>query len=81
METTDEVPDWAKVWLDLDVAAWLHEVADKYFAGSVQLALNEMLRVPMAMSQKPDDRWVGLEAKKKAHEAGERHAQWLKQRR
>lgn len=73
--TTDEVPDWAKVWLDHDVATWLHVIADKYFAGNVELAMNEMLRVTMAMSTKPDDPWAGIMAQQKAHSRGQREAE------
>lgn len=71
METTDEVPDWAKVWLDRDVATWLHLIADKYFAGDVGLALNEMLRIPMAMHNKPDDPWAGIMAHRWSKARGE----------
>jgi hypothetical protein len=70
METTDEVPDWAKVWLDRDVAAWLHVQADRFFGGNVDLALNEFLRVVMEMSAKPDDPWAGIEAHRRAHARG-----------
>lgn len=71
METTDEVPDWAKIWLERDVASWLHVIADRYFAGNTELALNEMLRIPMALSTKPDDPWAGIEAHRKAKMRGE----------
>lgn len=70
-DDTDEVPDWAKVWLDRDVAAWLHLQADKYFGGDINLTLNEMLRIPMAMSAKPDDPWAGITAHRQARSAGE----------
>lgn len=73
--TTDEVPDWAKLWLDRDVAVWLHEIADKYFGGNIELTLNEMLRVPMAMSAKPDDPWAGIMAHQKSRSRGEYEAE------
>lgn len=43
----DEVPDWAKLWLDIEVAEWLHRQADDYFDGNVERALNETLRLAM----------------------------------
>jgi hypothetical protein len=78
MDTTDEVPDWAKVWFDRDVAEWLHVIADKYFAGNVELAMNEMLRITMAMYNKPDDRWAGIEEHRRAHARGEAEAERLR---
>lgn len=71
MATTDEVPDWAKLWLDRDVAQFLHVLADKYFGGNVELTMNELLRISMAMYNKPDDRWAGIEAHRRAHARGE----------
>jgi hypothetical protein len=70
METTDEVPDWAKVWLDRDVAQWLHTTADREFGGNVELCMNEMLRVVMAVSTKPDDPWAGVERHRRAFARG-----------
>lgn len=77
MSTTDEVPDWAKLWLADDVAAWLHKIAVTYFGGDVEMALNEMLRVPMAMSSQPDNPWAGIEAQLAARERGRRLGQSL----
>lgn len=67
MDTTDEVPDWAKLWLEPDVAAFLHRVADSYFNGDVNLALNEVLRINVAMYEKPNDMWAGIVAQNEAH--------------
>lgn len=70
METTDEVPDWAKLWLDRDVAQWLHIEADRYFGGNVELCTNEMLRIVMAMSMNPEDPWIDVIQHGNAHARG-----------
>ena len=67
MDTTDEVPDWAKLWLDRDVAEFLHKIADEHFDGNVELTLNELIRILKAMYNKPDDMWAGIEAQNLAH--------------
>jgi hypothetical protein len=69
-DTTDGVPDRAELRLDLDVAKWLRGIAVEFFGGDVQTALNEMLRVPMAMNASPDDPWAGIEARLAAKQRG-----------
>jgi len=64
-ETTDDVPDWAKIWLDLDTAQWLHELADRDYGGDINVALNSVLRAEMARTAKPQDKWAGLEVRRK----------------
>jgi hypothetical protein len=59
-ESTDEVPDWANVWLDDDVAAWLHEQADEHFDGDVGRTLNSAVRVVMALVTQPQDPWAAV---------------------
>lgn len=44
---TDRVPDWAMLWLDPEVSAWLHREADDYFRGDVEKAMNHHLRLAM----------------------------------
>jgi hypothetical protein len=69
-----ERPEYPKgaFWLDRDVAEHVIIVADKYFGGNRDLALNELVRVTMAMYAKPDDMWAGIERQKLAHWRGER---------
>lgn len=71
---TDEVPGWAQLWLDEDVAAWLHAEADAYFGGNVENAMNHHLRLAMTRQQywrslppdpdgnAPRDPWERLQA-------------------
>lgn len=68
-----ERPDYPEgaFWLDRDVVQFLYVIADKYFGGNRDLALNEMLRITMAMYQKPGDLWAGVEQHKWAHIRGE----------
>lgn len=45
--------------LDMDVAEWLHAMADAHYGGDVQLALNECLRALLVAEQaKPFDPWA-----------------------
>lgn len=59
-------PDWSSIWLDPDVAQWLHEQAERLFGGDTGLALNEFIRVLMAMERQPDDMWAAPQAKLRA---------------
>lgn len=45
------------LWLDPDVAAWLHRVAEANYDGDVQRAMNVKLRVAMLATEPPDDPW------------------------
>jgi hypothetical protein len=72
MESTDEVPDGEKLWLDRDVATWLHLEADRHFAGNVELCMNEMLRIVMQMSLHPDDPWIDVIQHQNARARGRR---------
>ncbi len=57
-DETNKVPEWAKIWLDMDVATWLHEQADRHYGGNVELALNETLRAVKARMTNPGDLWA-----------------------
>jgi hypothetical protein len=50
---TEQVPDWAKVWLHRDVAQWLHALADAKFQGDVEAALNATVRSVMNQQREP----------------------------
>lgn len=62
-----DIPESAQLWLERDVAEFLHQVADEYFDGDRPLALNELLRIPMAMYAKPSDVWAAIEQQNAAH--------------
>jgi hypothetical protein len=79
--TTGEVPDPEQVWIDADVGRWLHLIAGKYFGGNVSLCLNEIIRISMAMYNKPDDLWVATERHNLAHEKGATEARRREARR
>jgi transposase-like protein len=70
MSSSGESPSPEQVWIDADVGRWLHVIADKYFGGNVSLCLNEIVRISMAMYNKPDDHWVATEAHNIAHQRG-----------
>lgn len=48
------------MWLDRKVAVWLHEVADQYYGGNVETAMNEALKAVMKAEQNPEDRWAAI---------------------
>lgn len=48
------------LWLDRDVAAWLHRVADERYGGDVQRAMNVKLTVAMLVDLHPEDPWRGI---------------------
>lgn len=60
-KTTDEVPPSARLWLDPDVARWLHLQADKHYAGDVERALNEAIRTVMLQVAEPGNPWAALQ--------------------
>lgn len=57
--------------MDREVGEWLRKIADRYFAGNMSLALNEMLHIPMAMQKAPDDMWADAWAHKAAMDRGQ----------
>lgn len=59
-DSPDEVPDSALVWLDHDVAVWLHTEADRHYGGDVSKALNDTVRVVMAAVERPNDPWAAV---------------------
>ena len=59
----NDIPETALLWLDRDVAAWLHRVADRDFGGDRQLALNGELRATMAADPVRDDPWALVRAR------------------
>lgn len=48
------------LWLDLDVAEYLHQIADAYYDGDVEQAMNACIRAVMAAEKAPDDPWAGI---------------------
>lgn len=58
---SDDVPDYAKVWLELDVAQFLHEEADLHYDGDVSVALNTIMRAVIKLSQNPEDPWAFID--------------------
>lgn len=73
MTERPEYPEGA-FWLDRDVVEFLNVIAEKYFGGNRDLALNEMVRVTMAMYNKPDDMWAAVDRHKWAHQRGQSEA-------
>ncbi len=71
-----ESPDRAinPLWLDEDVAQFLHDLADREFGGDVEAAMNDCLRAMMAAMTPPSDPWgaVGFQARSKAARRGRR---------
>lgn len=55
-----DVPERAKLWLDDDVARWLHFVADDRYQGDVGRAMNVMLRVAMKVHENPERPWSAI---------------------
>lgn len=62
------------LWLDEDIAVFLHELADREFGGDVELAMNDCLRAIMDAMAQPNDPWaaVGGQARRKAVRHGRR---------
>lgn len=48
------------MWLDREVAVWLHKLANEHYRGNVQTAMNEALKAIMKMEQNPEDRWKAI---------------------
>lgn len=48
------------LWLDRDVAEWLHRIADEHFNGDVEKAMNTCLNALMKAEEKPDDCWAAI---------------------
>jgi hypothetical protein len=60
--------------IDDDVADWVHQIADDYYNGDVQKAMNVMLTTMMKMHQKPDDVWGPIEWEATTRRAAARRA-------
>lgn len=56
-----EVPDSALLPLGRDNALWLHEFADRFFAGDVAQAHDAVLTYARTMIEGPQDPWAPLE--------------------
>lgn len=67
-----ESPERGPLTLDVDVAQWLHELADKDYAGDVGQAMNESLRAMMIAMREPADPWgaVSAQARWRAQRSG-----------
>lgn len=48
------------LWLDRNVAVWLHRVADEHYGGDVERAMNEALRAMMMAEANPEDPWAAI---------------------
>lgn len=42
------------------MALWLHTLADKYYDGDLQRAMNACLRAVMVAEAQPDDPWAAV---------------------
>lgn len=60
------------LWLALDVAEYLHKIADAYYDGDVEMAMNACIRAVMAAEQAPNDPWAGI-SQQAASRAPRRH--------
>lgn len=60
MYVDDEVPESARLELEPDIAAWLRLIANAYYRGDMEHAMNESLRAIMEMEQAPNDVWGPL---------------------
>lgn len=57
-----DVPEEALLWLDEDNAVFLHAMADRFFAGDVNTALNAVVRSVAQAQQAPHDPWARQKA-------------------
>lgn len=48
------------LWMDEDVAQFLHDLADLHYEGNVEKAMNESLRAVMIAMRTPEDPWAGV---------------------
>lgn len=56
----EQVPDWAKLWLSEENAAWLHRMAEDSFEGDVEKTLNAYLDYLREAISGPKDPWDAL---------------------
>jgi hypothetical protein len=56
--------------LDLDVAEWLHMIADKHYDGDFETALNDALRAVMSRETPPKDPWATITMMNRMRAAG-----------
>ena len=57
-EPTSDGPE--PLYLDREVAEWLHRIANEYCGGDVSRAMNQGLRALMEAERKPDDPWAAI---------------------
>lgn len=58
------------LWLDRDLAVWLHELAVTRFDGDVERAMNNCIRAVMIAEAQPDDPWAAVSWQAQSRSAG-----------